>query len=210
MVRVAHLHTLYRQVLREVWPQCSPPLKCEHCRKASGQKTRTGWGIVSLFYVDYDDMLVLFYPIWIPIPLIIRTYFHHHSFTVQWNKAKALVNLTKTPSCPAEMRKASAGTMKIFFSLFFCTFTLQAKDLLILLSRQPHTKAGTKIRYWYLWCLVDKCTNYCHIFVTLCWALECYLSFFFFFVYCFSRSDYCFEHGSVLATCLLTCIWKEK
>lgn len=38
MVWVNHLHPLHGQILREVRPQCSPPLKYEHSRKASGQK----------------------------------------------------------------------------------------------------------------------------------------------------------------------------
>lgn len=44
LVRVAHLHPLHGQILREVRPQRSPPLKsgqCELNREASGQKMWT-------------------------------------------------------------------------------------------------------------------------------------------------------------------------
>lgn len=45
--------------------------------------------------------------------------------------------------CEAGIRDARAGTERRIF--FFFTFTLQTKVLLLL--RQPHTEAGTKIKY---------------------------------------------------------------
>ena len=41
VVRVAHLHPLHGQILREVRPQRSPPLRGERGRKASGQRKWT-------------------------------------------------------------------------------------------------------------------------------------------------------------------------
>lgn len=140
------------------------------------------------------------------MPLILRTCFNHlpvhrqslsllHCPVKQRYGTSEPHQSSQLPfTCEEGIREASTGTER----RTFFTFTLQKKVLL--LFRQLHTEAGT----------ISNIDTFGALLINVPTTAIFLLHYaehsnVFFCVYCFSRSDDCFEHGSVLATCLLTC-----